>query len=277
MLASMPLDAAQTQMFTDWVNGGGILIAMRPDAALGLARGARPARRHARRGLPRGRHDDRLPARASSRDTIQFHGTADRYALTGRPPSRRCTRDATTATTNPAVTMRPSAQRRAAAVSPTTSRVRSSRPARATRRGRARSATARSIPIRSDDLFYGAAADDPQTDWVNLDKVQIPQADEQQRLLVNLIETHGGVEPAAATSGTSRDDAKAVVVMTERRPRNGGTAGRFDTYLADSAPGCSVDDWECIRASAYISAATPLTDGAGPGVRGCGLRDRRCT
>ena len=42
-------------------------------------------------------------------------------------------------------------------------------------------------PIRSDDLFFGNAAGDPQPDWVDLDKIAIPQADEQQRLLANLI------------------------------------------------------------------------------------------
>ena len=32
----------------------------------------------------------------------------------------------------------------------------------------------------------------------------------------------------------------------------GGTAGRFDQYKAPSPPGCSVDDWECIRGTSYI-------------------------
>jgi hypothetical protein len=36
-------------------------------------------------------------------------------------------------------------------------------------------------PVRSDDLFFGAKAGDVQPDWVNLNKVAIPQADEQQR------------------------------------------------------------------------------------------------
>ena len=44
-------------------------------------------------------------------------------------------------------------------------------------------------PIRSDDLFFGAAAGDVQADWVDLNKVAIPQADEQQRLLANLSST----------------------------------------------------------------------------------------
>src|SRR5262249_40384158 len=42
-------------------------------------------------------------------------------------------------------------------------------------------------PIRPDDLFYGNAASDPEPDYVNLNKVAIPQADEQLRLLTNII------------------------------------------------------------------------------------------
>src|SRR5262249_50784438 len=39
----------------------------------------------------------------------------------------------------------------------------------------------------------------------------------------------------------------------------GGTAGRFDTYTADSAPGCSVNDWECVRSTSYIYPNSPIT------------------
>ena len=41
--------------------------------------------------------------------------------------------------------------------------------------------------IDAADLFYGAMAGDVQPDWVDTSKIAIPQADEQQRLLVNLI------------------------------------------------------------------------------------------
>ena len=41
-------------------------------------------------------------------------------------------------------------------------------------------------PIRSDDLFFGG--DRSRTGWI-CNKVAIPQADEQQRLLANLIGT----------------------------------------------------------------------------------------
>ena len=65
--------------------------------------------------------------------------------------------------------------------------------------------------IRSDDLFFGAKAGDVQPDWVDLNKVAIPQADEQQHLLTNLIEQMNLETEAAA----------AVLVpaaTTRRRP-----------------------------------------------------------
>ncbi len=41
---------------------------------------------------------------------------------------------------------------------------------------------------------------------------------------------------------------------------NGGTAGRFDTYAANSAPGCVVDLWQCLRFTSYVYPSTPLTN-----------------
>ena len=43
---------------------------------------------------------------------------------------------------------------------------------------------------------------------------------------------------------------------------NGGTAGRFDQYLANSPAGCSVADWTCSRFSSYVYPGTPLSDSA---------------
>jgi hypothetical protein len=53
---------------------------------------------------------------------------------------------------------------------------------------------------------------------------------------------------------------KAAVVMTGDDHAEGGTAGRFDNYIAASPAGCSVADWECVRSTSYIYPATPLTD-----------------
>jgi hypothetical protein len=53
--------------------------------------------------------------------------------------------------------------------------------------------------------------------------------------------------------------SKAVVIMTGDDHANGGTAGRFNTYIADSPSGCSVADWQCVRATSYIYSTTPIT------------------
>ena len=55
-------------------------------------------------------------------------------------------------------------------------------------------------------------------------------------------------------------DEEAVIVMTGDDHASGGTAGRFDSQAAQSPPGCSVADWECIRSTSYIYTNTPLTD-----------------
>ena len=53
---------------------------------------------------------------------------------------------------------------------------------------------------------------------------------------------------------------KAVVIMTGDDHANGGTAGRFDQFIAASPPGCSVANWECVRGTSYIYSSTPLTN-----------------
>src|SRR6185295_7245862 len=98
-----------------------------------------------------------------------------------------------------------------------------------------------------------------QPDWVNLDKVAIPQADEQQRLLVNLIETMNVDRKPLPRFWYFPRSGRAVVVMTGDDHGNGGTAGRFDIYKTDSPAGCSAGNWECVRATSYIFTNTPLT------------------
>ena len=74
-------------------------------------------------------------------------------------------------------------------------------------------------PIRSDDMFF--------PDWIDLNKVQIPQADEQQRLLANLItEMNRDKKPLPRFWYFPRDE-KAVVLMTGDDHGSGGTTGRF--------------------------------------------------
>ena len=161
ILGEMPLTAAQVTMLTDWVNGGGNLIAMRPDKKLAPLLGLD---RRASATLANGYllvNTARRPGAGIVGQTIQFHGTADRYTLNGATQRR----DALLATPRTATTEpggHPAQRRRAAAArrrrSPTTSRDRSSTRARATRPGRARSATAsRADPLRRPVLRRRAA------------------------------------------------------------------------------------------------------------------------
>ena len=114
--------------------------------------------------------------------------------------------------------------------------------------------------IRSDDLFFGAKTGDVQPDWVDLNKVAIPQADEQQHLLTNLIEQMNVDRKPLPRFWFLPHDKKAAVVMTGDDHGNGGTVGRFQQYQADSPPGCSVADWQCVRGTSYVYPGTPITD-----------------
>ena len=71
--------------------------------------------------------------------------------------------------------------------------------------------------IRSDDMYFGGA----QADWVDLNKVAIPQADEQQRLLANLIEVVTGDAMPMPRFWYFPGVNKAVVVADRRRSRDG--------------------------------------------------------
>ncbi|MDQ1478833.1 MAG: hypothetical protein QOE62_4062, partial [Actinomycetota bacterium] len=99
-----------------------------------------------------------------------------------------------------------------------------------------------------------------QPDWVNLAKVAIPQADEQQRLFANLVlQMESAKKPLPRFWYLPRGN-KAVVVMTGDDHANGGTAGRFDQQISASTPGCNVANWECVRSTSYVYTGTPLTN-----------------
>ena len=112
--------------------------------------------------------------------------------------------------------------------------------------------------IRSNDLFFGAASFDPQPDWIDLNKVAIPQADEQQRLLANLIVVMNRDRKPLPRFWYLPRGERAAVVMTGDDHGNNGTTGRFQQYQALSPSGCSVDQWECVRGTSYIYPNTPI-------------------
>jgi len=250
ILAEVPLTAAQVTTLSDWVNAGGHLIAMRPDKQLAALLGLVDASATL--------SDAYLlintagtPGAGLVNETIQFHGVADRYALNGANSIATLYSTATAATTAPAVTLHSVGSGTAAAFSYDLARsvvyTRQGNPAWA---GQERDGYP---PIRPDDLFYPT--------WVDLNKVAIPQADEQQRLLANLILQVTLTRTPLPRFWYLPRGLKAAVVMTGDDHGGGGTAGRFEAEKAASPPGCSVDDWECVRSTSYVTPGSSLTNG----------------
>jgi hypothetical protein len=258
ILGETALTTAQVTLLTDWVNAGGRLIAMRPDAQLASLLGITPASSTLANGYLL-IDTSAAPGQGLVNQTIQFHGTADLYTLNGATAVATLYSNATTATTSPAVTLKSvgSSGGKAAAFTYDLARsvvyTRQGNPAWA---GQERDGV---TPKRSDDLFFGDASGDSQIDWIDLNKVAIPQADEQQRLLANLILTmNAGRKPLPRFWYLPRG-LKAAVVMTGDDHGNNGTEGRFHGYEAASSSGCNVANWECVRGTSYIYPSTPIS------------------
>ena len=262
------------------MNGGGNLIAMRPDKQLAGLLGLTDAGTTLANAYLQV-DTASAPGAGIVGSTIQFHGTADRYTLNGATSVATLYSNATTATTNPAVTLRSvgSSGGQAAAFTYDLARsvvyTRQGNPAWA---GQERDGV---VGIRPDDLFYGAKAGDVQPDWIDTNKIAIPQADEQQRLLVNLITLMERDKLPLPRFWYLPRGEKAVVVMSgdDHSPSQapGGTASHFDRYKALSPAGCSVANWDCVRSTSYIYPNATLTNAQAAGYVADGLRGRRCT
>ena len=252
VLGEMALTGAQVAMLTSWVNAGGNLIAMRPDPQLSRLLGLKDTPGALAEGYLLV-NTGAGPGVGIVGQTIQFHGTADLYSPNGATAVAMLHSNATTPTQHPAVTLVSVGSKggQAAAFAYDLARsvvyTRQGNPAWA---GQERDGE---VGIRASDMYF--------PDWINLDKVAIPQADEQQRLLANLI-VHMGLDriPIPRFWYFPRME-RAVVIMTgDHHGCCGSTVGRFTTYVSQSPPGCSVADWECVRATSYIYPGGGLTD-----------------
>jgi hypothetical protein len=257
ILGDVPVTAAQATMLGNWVSNGGNLIAMRPDKQLAGLLGLRDAGVTLSNGyllVDTGSG----PGAGIVGQTIQFHGTADLYDLDGATALATLYSTSTATTGKPAVTLRAIGAGQAAAFAYDLARsVVQTRQGNPAWSGQQRDGL---LPTRSDDLFYGAASFDPQPDWIDLAKVAIPQADEQQRLLANLVVKMNLAKKPLPRFWYFPSSHKAVVVMTGDDHAGGGTAGRFNTYVSQSPAGCSVADWQCIRGTSYLYPNSPLTN-----------------
>jgi hypothetical protein len=259
ILGEFALTPAQVTMLTEWVNGGGNLIALRPDkqlaGLLGLAdAGTTLANAYLLIDTAA------APGNGLVNETIQFHGIADRYTLAGASSLASLYTTAANPAGAPAVTLNSAGAGKAAAFTYDLARsvvyTRQGNPAWSAQRRDGQAG-----PVRSNNLFFGNAAADPQPDWIDFAKVAIPQADEQQRLLANLILHMNRARRPLPRFWYLPRGLKAAVVMTGNDHATNGTTGRFDTYLALN-PGCSLAEWECVRGSSYMYPNTPISNAA---------------
>ena len=241
-------------------------------------RAARPhrRRRHARQRLPEGRQRARRPAPGIDGQTLQYHDTADRYTLNGASAVATLYSDADDGTTNPAVTLRDVGTSGGQAAAFTFDLARSvvyTRQGNPAWAGDKRDGLA-PLSIRPNDLFYGAKAGDVQPDWVDPDRFDVPQADEQQRLLANLITQMNLDKAPLPRFWYLPRGEKAAVVLTGDDHAVGSTPEYFDRLKAVDPAGCSVADWECVRATSYMLPEHADDDAQVEGVPGRRLRDR---
>lgn len=262
ILGDMSLTSAQANELTSWVNAGGNLIALHPDpqlaGLLGITSvGSTLANAYLQVNTAS------APGAGIVGQTMQFHGSADLYTLNGATTIASLYSNAATQTSSPAVAWHAAGAGKSAVFTYDLARsvvyTRQGNPAWS---GESRDPyvdpAVNVTPIRSDDLFYGQTSHDPQPDWVDLNKVQIPQADEQQRLLVNIIQWMQSSKKPLPRFWYFPGTYKAAIIMTGDDHNNGGTPGRFDQYLAYSAPDCVVEDWTCVRSTSYVFPGTAI-------------------
>jgi hypothetical protein len=261
VLAETTLTQGQADMLTNWVTAGGNLVAMRPDAKLASLLGITAA------GTTRTNqymliNTATAPGAGLVNETIQFKGIADNYALSGATSVAALYSDASTATANPAVTSRTVGSNGGTAVAFTYDLAKSVVAQHQGNQAWAGQNRDNQSPVRPNDLFFGNLAGDVQPDWVDLNKIHIPQADEQQRLLANtLINATKDKLPLPRFWYLPGDTKAALVMAGDDHGQNNATGSEMviNNWLNDSATTCSVADWQCVRASHYVYTSSPFT------------------
>ena len=255
ILGDIPIDDATVAMLSDYVAAGGNLIAMRPDKKLYGLLGLTDLRETVTGGYLQ-IDTSRPPGKGIVSRTMQFHGDADLVLPADATTVATLFANLTTPLPNPLVTVRslPGSGQAAAFLFDLAKSIVWTRGGNPAWEGQERDLIA---PIRSSDLFYGALASDMQPDWNNLANIDVPIADEQQRLLANLILHVTTDRKPIPRFWYFPDNHKAVVVMTGDEHGSGDNQLRFNEYLAFSTPGCSVENWKCVRSTGYMFPEAP--------------------
>lgn len=262
VLSEMSLTQPQADMFDAWVNGGGNLLAMRPDKKLAGLLGLTDAS-STRSNQYLKVETGAAPGQGIVSDSVQFKGTADNYTTNGATVVANLYSDASTNTSNPAVTTKSVGSSGGTAMAfayDLAKSVVAMHQGNQAWTGQERDGI---FGVRPSDMFYGAMTGDIQPDWVDMNKIHIPQADEQQRLMANMLTEATKDKKPLPRLWYLPNDHKAALVLSgddHNQPANVGTERVMNNWLNESTTNCSVIDWECVRASNYIYTATPLSN-----------------
>jgi hypothetical protein len=258
LLRAPRVSAAQAATLENWVAGGGNLVVFRPPASLAHLLGIAPSGVPVREGYLRA--DTRSAPGAGITDRpLRLHGTAGGYRLAGATAVAGVSATPSGPTIAPGVTLRSVGRRggQAAAftydLATSVIRTRQGNPAWA---GQNRDGD---LLTRANDLLGGNAVG-RSAPWSG--DLEVPAADEQQRLLVNLLQHLTLDGRPLPRFWYLPDGHRAAVVLTGDDHGHGGTAARFDFLAARSRPGCDLARWQCLRGTSYVYADTPISDDA---------------
>src|SRR5215510_2624058 len=258
ILANATLTSTQLSAFTTWVNNGGNLIAMDPNSQLASLLGVNISTSQISNGYLAVNKSTPVGAGIAGA-SMQYHGAAKLITLNGASSLATLYSSATASTGAAAITLNSVGSSGGQAASfafdlaKSVVYTRQGNPAWASQERDGLS------PVRSNDKFFGASASDPQANWVDLNKVAIPQADEQQRLLANLITVMERDRKPLPRFWYLPNGHRAAVVMTGDDHNNNGTTGRFNQLIAASPAGCNVANWECLRGTSYVFPLTQIS------------------
>lgn len=256
ILAETPLTSGQATIFTSYVNGGGRIIAMRPDAQIASLFGLGTASGTQTDGYVKlesaAAFNSTFPASGLTTQTLQIHGSSSRYTLAGGATTQATLySNATTATPYPAVVS--SANGRAVAFTYDLARN-----IAYTRQGNPANGDVDvdgDGVLRTIDLFQGTGG----STWVDKDRIPVPQADEQQRFFARLVKAI--VNQPLPQLWYFPNQAKTMLILTGDAHAN--PSGTYQNVIN------SVDSYGG-DITIYISIGNPVSDAFMQAARGLG-------
>jgi hypothetical protein len=175
ILAETPLSASQAEMFTTYVSRGGQIVSMKPADSLGAVFGLERGAETTSNGYIKTESSHPV-SEGINPSTLQIHDLANTYNLAGAQAVAWLYSDRDTATEHPAIAMNNFREGTAIAfafdLAKSIAYMRQGNP---------------ELANQDLDGLAGVRTVDMFVDWIDLDRIQIPQADEQQRLFVNIL------------------------------------------------------------------------------------------